>query len=232
MRTKKLKLNDEKTEVVLFGTRQQLDKLEDNTFEIKIGSKVIKPTPSARNLGFHMEAQLKSQTHITKVCGTAYSTLKNIARVWNLLTPEAAKIIIQGLVISKLDYCSGLLLGVSAHLMKKLQIVQNMCCRIIKNLRKNDHISDAMKDLHWLKIPQHIQFKVLVTIYQCVNGLAPPFTINLLDLNLTRKNLRSNTQGKLPVPRCSLAQVCNGSIRYAGPPLWNELPQYIRDAKL
>ena len=135
-----------------------------------------------------MEAQLKSQTHITKVCGTAYSTLKNITRVRNLLTPEAAKIIIQDLVISQLDYCNGLLLGISAHQMKKLQIVQNMCCRIIKNLRKYDHTSDAMKDLYWLKIPQHIQFKVLVTIYQCVNGLAPPFIINLLDLNFTRKN--------------------------------------------
>ena len=154
MGTNKLKLNDEKTEVVLFGTRQQLEKLgEDNTFEIKIGSEVIKPTPSARNLGFHMEAQLKSQTRITKVCGTAYSTLKNIARVWNFLTPEAAKIIIQSLVISKLDYCNRLLLGVSAHQINKLQIVQNICCRIIKNLRKYDHISDAMKDLHWLKIP-------------------------------------------------------------------------------
>ena len=64
MRINKLKLNDEKTEVVLFGTRQQLEELgEDNTFEIKIGSEVIKPTPSARNLGFHMEAQLKSISH-------------------------------------------------------------------------------------------------------------------------------------------------------------------------
>ena len=125
MRTDKLKLNDEKTEVVLFGTRQKLEKLgEDNTFEIKIGCEVIKPIPSARNLGFHMEAQLNSQTHITKVCGTAYSTLKSIARVQNLLTPEAAKIITQGLVISKLDYYNGLLLGVSAHQMNKLQIVQ------------------------------------------------------------------------------------------------------------
>ena len=89
MKTNKLKLNDEKIEVVLFGTRQKLEELrEDNTFEIKIGSEVIKPTPSARNIGFHMEAQLKSQTHKTKVCGTAYSTLKNIARVQNLLTPE------------------------------------------------------------------------------------------------------------------------------------------------
>ena len=108
MRTNKLKLNDEKTEVVLFSTRQQLERLgEDNTFEIKIGSEVIKPTPSARNLRFHMEAQLKLKTHITKVCGTAYSTLKTIARVQNLLTPEATKIIIQGLVnwITAMDSC-------------------------------------------------------------------------------------------------------------------------------
>ena len=55
------KFPDKLKKVVLFGTRQQLEKLgEDNTFEIKIGSEVIKPTPSARNLGFHMEAQLKS----------------------------------------------------------------------------------------------------------------------------------------------------------------------------
>ena len=92
------------------------------------------------------------------------------------------------LVISKLHYHNGLLLGALAHQLNKLQIVQNVCCTTIKNLRKYDHMSDAMKDLHWLKIPQHIQFKVLVTIYQCVNGIAPPFVINLLDLNLTRKN--------------------------------------------
>ena len=144
--------------------------------------------------------------------------------LWNLLKPEAAKTVIKGLVTSKLDYCNGLLLGVSAHQLKRLQIVQNMCCRILKNLRKYDHISDAMKDLYWLKIKQRIQFKVLVTIYLCVNGMAPLFVINLLDLNLTRKNLRSNIQGKLAMPQCSLAQICNGSIRYAGPQLWNELP--------
>ena len=78
----KLKLNDQKTEVFLFGTRKPLEKLREyNTIEIKIGSKVIKATPSARNLGFHMEAQLKFQAHITKVYGTEYSILKNIARI-------------------------------------------------------------------------------------------------------------------------------------------------------
>ena len=226
---------------VLFGTRQQMEKLkESDIFEIKIGNEKIKPSPSARNLGFYMESQLKSQTHIAKVCGTAYYTLKNVARIHNLLTPEAAKIIVQGLVISKLDYCNGLLLGISNHQLNKLQIVQNMGCRVIKTLRKFnhiteamktlrkfDHITEAMKDLHWLKIPECIQFKILVTIYQCVNGLAPSFLIDLLDLNLMRRNLRSDTQGKLPIPQCNLSQVCNSSIRYAGPRLWNELPQNL-----
>ena len=56
-----------------------------------------------------------------------------------------------------------------------------------------------MKDLHWLKNPGGIQFKVLATIYQWVNGLTPPFLIDLLDLNLMRRNLRSDSQGKLPI---------------------------------
>ena len=163
----KLKLNDDKTEVALFGTRQQMEKLkESDIFEIKIGNEKIKPSPSAWNLGFYMESQLKSQTHIAKVCGTAYYILKNVARI-----------------------CNGLLLGIPNQL-NKLEIVQNMDCRVIKNLRKFDHITEAMKDLHWLKIPEHIQSKVLVKIYQCVNGLAPSFLIDLLDLNLMRRNLR------------------------------------------
>ena len=77
--------------------------------------------------------------------------------------------------------------------------MQNMVCRVIKNLRKFAHITEAIKDLHWLKIPECIQFTVQVTIYQCVNGLAPSFSIDLLDLNLTRRNLGSDTQGKLSI---------------------------------
>ena len=79
---------------------------ESDIFEIKIGNEKIKPSLSARNLGFYMESQLKSQTHIAKVCGTAYYTLKNLARIRNLLTPEVAKIKVQGFVTSKLDYCN------------------------------------------------------------------------------------------------------------------------------
>ena len=62
----KQKLNDNKTEV-LFDTKQQMEKLKENdTFEIKICSEIIKQSPSARNIGFTWNPNL-SQTCIAKV---------------------------------------------------------------------------------------------------------------------------------------------------------------------
>ena len=77
-------------------------------------------------LAFTWNPNLSLKHIIAKICGTAYYTLKNVVRIHNLLTPEAAKIIAQGLVISKLDYCNGLLLGISNHQLNKLQIVQRV----------------------------------------------------------------------------------------------------------
>ena len=63
MRTNKLKLNDDKTEGVLFHTKQQLGKVINSTdLCITIGYEVIKPAQSTRNLGFFMDSDLKSKT--------------------------------------------------------------------------------------------------------------------------------------------------------------------------
>ena len=66
----------------------------------KLPTKVVK-------VGNHMVSGQHLMTPMHIVCTTAYYTLKNVVRIHNLFTPEVAKIIIQGLVISKLDYCNG-----------------------------------------------------------------------------------------------------------------------------
>ena len=66
--------------------------------------------------------------------------------------------------MSKLDYCNTLLLGTSGHQLSRLQMIQNMGCRVIRNLKKHDHVSNAMKEIRWLKVQEQIQYKVLVTI--------------------------------------------------------------------
>ena len=69
---------------------------------------------------------------------------------------DTTKIIIQALVVSKLDYCNSLLTDTAGYQLGKLQCIQNIACRVITNLCKNDNISENMKTMHWLRIHERI----------------------------------------------------------------------------
>ena len=119
MQTNLLKLNDEKTEFMLVGTKQQLNKITD--INIKICHDKIKPVSSFRNLGYHQDTELKNAKHVNKLCKQLYPILERIAKVRHSLTKEATKILIQSLVLGRIDYCNSLLLGTSKHQINKLQ---------------------------------------------------------------------------------------------------------------
>ena len=38
-----------------------------------------------------------------------------------------------------------------------------------------DHLGDTMKDLHWLPISYRIQYKILLLVYKCLNGMGPDY---------------------------------------------------------
>jgi len=40
--------------------------------------------------------------------------------------------------------------------------VLNAAARMVFRLRRHDHITDALATLHWLRIPERIDFKVSV----------------------------------------------------------------------
>ena len=77
------------------------------------------------------------------------------------------------LVLSRLDYCNGVLTGLPANLIRRLQSVQNAAARLIFGIRRSEHITDALASLHWLRVPGRILFKVAVLSYRAVSGSAP-----------------------------------------------------------
>ena len=74
-----LKLNDEKTEVIIFGTHQQLKKIDNIT--IKIGSENIIPAGHVRNLGFMMDRFCKNTKHINYPSSLLCYQLRNIHKI-------------------------------------------------------------------------------------------------------------------------------------------------------
>ena len=96
-----LKLNDDKTEFIIFRTHQQLKKMDHIT--IGIGNKNIVPIEYVRNLGFFMDKFLKNTMHINKLSSSLCYQLKNIQNIRGKLDFEAAKTVVQAQILSRLN---------------------------------------------------------------------------------------------------------------------------------
>ena len=188
MHTNLLKLNNGKTEVLVVGTRQQLETAGPVT--IAIGEDLIEPVHSVYNLGYHMDSELKDKIHINKLTASSMGILKNISRVRHLLDMDNTKTLVQTLVMSRLDYCNSLLIGALGYQLDKLQAIQNMACRVICGKRKYDHNSEDIKGLHWLKIRECITYKVACLVFKCIHNMASDYLQDLLQIP-PRRGLRS-----------------------------------------
>ena len=61
---------------------------------------------------------------------------------------------------------------------QRLQSVQNAAARLIFNLKRCDHITNALISLHWLRVPERITFKVATLTYRALHGSAPPYLVS------------------------------------------------------
>ena len=74
MKQNKLKLNEEKTEFIVFGTRHQPKNLKINSF--LLGGDTILRSNTARNLGVIMDQYLDMSSHVASVCKVCYHRLR------------------------------------------------------------------------------------------------------------------------------------------------------------
>ena len=64
-----------------------------------------------------------------------------------LLTRDTLITPIRALVISKVDYCNSVLVGISGMLISRLQSVYNASVRLIFAARKSDRITPLLEEL-------------------------------------------------------------------------------------
>ena len=101
------------------------------------------------------------------------------------------------LVVSRLDYCNTLYMGLPLRLMWKLQMVQIVVARLLTGMRKHQHISPALAALHWLPVCFCIDFKVLMMTYKALNDLGPQYLAECLLPPRSTRITHSSQQGRL-----------------------------------
>ncbi len=234
MKDHHLQLNLAKTELLVVSANPSFH----HNFTFQLGSSTITPSKTARNLGVVIDDKLNFSDHISKTARSCRFVLYNIKKIRPFLWEHATQLLVQALVLSRLDYCNALLAGLPASSIKPLQLIQNAAARLIFNEPKRTHVTPLFINLHWLPIAaQCIKFKALMFAYRSTSGSAPLYLNSLLQTYMPSRSLRSASERRITVPSQSERRITVPSQRgtkslsqtfsLTVPIWWNDLPNSI-----
>ena len=169
--------------------------------------------------------------HVNHTCKAAYIQIRHISSIQHLTT-QTTQTLVCSLVFSRLDYCNSLLSGCPQYLLDKLQTVQDAAARLVYKAKKSDHIHPILETLHWLPVTHRTQYKVSTICFDSISGTAPHYLSDLLQSYTPERQLWSASETRTFVtPRVNTKTFGEWSFSYAGPSVWNSLPQTLRHSE-
>ena len=179
MITNKLRINDSKTEFIVFRSPQL--KCDLSGLSVNVGKSMITQSSKVRDLRVIFDHFLNFDDHITATCRSTHFHVRNIGKIRNLLSYDACSTIIHALISCRLDYCNSILYNVPKSKTDRLQRLQNQCARILTKSPRREHITPVLMKLHWLKIQDRIIYKMLMLTYKSYYNMAPPYLCGLIN---------------------------------------------------
>ena len=93
---------------------------------------------------------------------------------------------------------------------------------------KSCHITPILRSLHWLRITERIEYKLLSLTYKVLTTTQPPYFHNLISTQRPRSTRSSSVVTLARPPSSSSLKITDRSFRYASPCLWNQFPLSLR----
>lgn len=168
--------------------------------------------------------QLNFAGQINRVTSSGLFILKLVRKIFPFIPQELRKSVVVALLLSQLDYCNALLIGIDKAQRLKLQSIQNAAARLLLNIPRGHSTSAAIRSLHWLPIQQRAEFKALCLVHKALfGGVAADFR-NFFSWYIPTRNLRSSDAGFICISKICKARWGGRSLSHFTDKLWNQLP--------
>ena len=171
-------------------------------------------------LGIYVDCDASMSSHVSKTVKNCFAALRQIHNVRRSVTRPVLLSLVSALVLSRLDYGSATLAGLPTYLLNRLQSVLNAAARLVHSARKHHYVTPLLREIHWLRMRQRIDYKLAVLIFSCLYGQAPPYLTEGLQRVAevdARRHLRSASTNAHPrVARPSVIALSQWPLRESG----------------
>ncbi|CAF2088983.1 unnamed protein product [Rotaria magnacalcarata] len=223
-----LKINANKTQCMFVGSPFFINKINNN-LRLNFDGHKIAFSDNVKTLGVIFDKFLSFEKHVNDLCRKTKSTLIYIQRMQHKLDLATRTMVVDSLVLSKLNYCPLIWGRCNDSLIKDVQTVQNFAAKVAcGGGKKSDKATPFRKKLNWLTVKNNLKLTESVFVFKVINTQIPKSCGINFPTNNTRNIgcfLRNNDN--LAIPLITSRQG-RRSIMYTGPLLWNSMPQNIR----
>jgi len=221
---RQLQMNPQKTELILFGSRANRQKITTmtSTSSPRDAKDNIQLVSVVTLIWLWMANCLCEATSAQwlKRASTIFCTL---TKFWRLLEPDVTAKPVAAHTFSRLDYCNTVLAILSKCTILPLQRVQNAAAWLVARLRPHDHITFTLKGLHWLPVEHRLVFKLCrAPSYLRVLSVWACYCLGRCQFMFTSA---LNQQPTLSAAKRHTTKAqCEWSLSHAGPQAWNSVP--------
>ena len=163
----KLRLNPDKTELIIFGLKYVNKSFPVNT---QFPGNFLSPAEAVRNPDVWFDSDFSFLRHVQNICKSCFAHIQDLKHFRGYLTSHVALMAVNAFVGSRLDYCNSLFRSLSAVDCRSL-------ASIITNTTKYSRITPVRKTLCWLPMEHHSIFNIALLVYKFLHSGYPKYFV-------------------------------------------------------
>ena len=231
-RENRLKIDSDKSKVMLVGSKAQLKSLNVDEFILNYEGMPLELVENAKYLGMSINSDISWDFHVQRLCQNMYYHLSLLRRLRRIFPKELLLQVYKSYIQPRLDYGITLYGCSTQKNIDLVQRVQNHAARLITG--SFDYINcrgiDLVKSLNLYNIRDRRDYFLTILMFKAIHGIAPTYLSDRIVMNFDVNGY--DTRGSdmdlyLPTIR---KEVYRNSFMYMGGNLWNDLPEFIQNS--
>ena len=183
-RTNGLKVNAEKTQLMLLGSHQNLRNISDIT--VKFRDHGLQTVSETKNLGMIFDETLSWDSHVSAVTSRCFGTLSGLSHLKGHLPPTVISALINALVFPQIRYCISVYGNGTQKNFSRLQKIINYAAKVIFGRKKFDNVSDLLERLGWLSAENLASYHTLCLTHKVLRRNEPESLAGFTTVAVTR----------------------------------------------